>query len=203
MRSDWAQIFVLNSHLSKYLSVLATHTANWKIIKIASLTASCWACKLILGGQFCCQITEHMAYAIFISLVVTWYLAYLNKLKSHNDVLVLRCFSVPSFLSFIFHIIYSCVISFFDLTGITKHPSGSAIVKYTHRKQNRSHQFSLLFFFFSFLFSSSLLKHSLLLQRADMIGLSRLSKIDISLTKGGGMLAFPWWLNLGNLWGKN
>jgi len=32
-----------------------------------------------------------------------------------------------------------------------------------------------------------------------MIGLSRLSKIDISLTKGAGMLAFPWWLSLANL----
>lgn len=143
-----------------------------------------------------------MAYAIFISLVTTWYLAYLNNLKSHNDVVVLQCFQLPSFLGYIFPLIFSSVISFFDLTGITKHPSGSAIVKYAHRKQSRSHQFSLFFppFFFFPLF---LLKHFLLLQRADMIGLSRLSKIDISLTKGAGVLALPWWLNLANLWGKN
>lgn len=100
-----------------------------------------------------------MAYAIFISLVMTWYLAYLNNLKSHNDVVVLQCFQLPSFLGYIFPLIYSSVISFFDLTGITKHPSGSAMVKCAHRKQSRSHQFSL--FFFSFLFFSPLLAETL------------------------------------------
>lgn len=66
------------------------------------MRGSCCAHKLILVGQFCWQLTEHMIYAIFISSMLIWYLAYLNNLKSPNDVVVLQCFSVTLISGFYF-----------------------------------------------------------------------------------------------------